>query len=112
MFHRSFLHVPRRALTLLVLMAYLCVGALHGLCDLKVSKSSDSVVVSLVQEGGGHSDTGIVADHHCHGCFSVSVPASVASSAVIGEIPVKLSFHHDAERRSFSDGIDLPPPKT
>lgn len=110
LFHRNFLHVPRRALTLLVLMAYLCVGALHGLCDLNVSKSSGSVVVSLVQEGTGHSDTGIVADHHCHGCFSVSMPAPI-TSATIGEMPVKLALHHDAERRSFSDGIDLPPPK-
>lgn len=111
LFHRNCLYVPRRALTLLVLMAYLCVGALHGLCDLDVSKPSGAVVASLVQEGTGHSDRGIVADHHCHGCFSVSVPSPMASAATISEMSVKLSFHHDAERRSFSDGIDLPPPK-
>jgi hypothetical protein len=43
--------------------------------------------------------------------FSVSVPAPIATSATIGEMPVKLAFYHDAERRSFADGIDLPPPK-
>ncbi|MGB5902481.1 MAG: hypothetical protein WBF99_18240 [Xanthobacteraceae bacterium] len=110
LFHRSFLQVPRRTITLLVLMTYLCVGALHGLCDLELSKPSGSVVVSLVQEGTGHSDAGIVADHHCHGCFSVSVPAPL-TFATISEVPMKLSFYQDADRRVFFGGIDLPPPK-
>jgi len=110
LFQRSFLQAPRRAVTLLVLMVYLCVGALHGLCDLELSKPSGSVAVSLVQEGTGHSDTGLVADHHCHGCFSVSVPAPI-TSATISEMPMKLSFRQDADRRGFFGGIDLPPPK-
>jgi hypothetical protein len=115
-FHRNILHSARKVATLLVLIAYLCVGALHGLHDLEGTAPSGAtglslVQVSLVQDGSSHAPAGIVADHHCHGCFSVSVPAPTAFAA-ISEMPAEVPSHHDANRRSFSDGIDLPPPKS
>lgn len=107
------LAMPRRvrgALALFVLAVYLFGGVLHGLCDLDVTNASDRTVISLADKDSGHSEKGVVADHHCHGCFSVSLPAP-AFGAMEVMPTVKVVAALDAGRRGLPPGIDPPPPK-
>jgi len=108
--HRS-LRLLRRAVAVFVLMAYLGVGILHGSHDINVANPAGSAVVSLADKGIGHADHGIVGDHHCHGCFSVSVSAPITTAALI-DVWTRAPIPHDAEHRGLSAGIDLPPPKS
>lgn len=106
----------RGMLALFVLTTYLLGGVLHGLCDLDVTHvsgdhASGDIVISLAEKGtAGHSDSGVIADHHCHGCFSVSVPAPAvgAGDAMPTE---KLIASREIGRRGLSPGLDPPPPK-
>jgi hypothetical protein len=56
------------------------------------------------------SGKGVAAEHHCHGCFSVSVPTPLLASAAIepkaATIPQPLLRNSD-----LVPGIDTPPPK-
>jgi hypothetical protein len=107
------LAMPRRvrgALALFVLAVYLFGGVLHGLCDLDVTNASGRSVISLADKDIGHSEKGVVADHHCHGCFSVSLPAP-AFGAMKVMPAVKVVAALDAGRRGLPPGIDPPPPK-
>lgn len=108
------LAMPRRlraALALFVLTIYLLGGVAHGLCDLDVTNMPGDAVISLADKGGaGHSDKGAIADHHCHGCFSVSIPSPAIGPADV--IPtVKVMAVREFGRRGLPPGIDPPPPK-
>lgn len=109
-FQHRLLRVSRRAIAMAVLAMYLLAGAVHGLCDLDVTTGSATAIVSLPLHGGDHSDNVLASDHHCHGCFSVSLPSPsvVATAAELVSSPVR---HEDAERRSILRVIDPPPPK-
>lgn len=76
----------RRAVTVIVLMAYLFAGALHGFCGLDVTTSNGSIIVSLTKAHGDTADKAAVADHHCHGCFAVSMPSPFVVVAT-AEVP-------------------------
>jgi len=100
----------RGTFTLFVLTMYLIGGVLHGLCVRDVTNASDKVAVSLVDKGVGHSEKGGVADHHCHGCFSVAVPAPAIGAA--DAMPtVAVIVAREIGRRGLSPGLDPPPPK-
>ncbi|WP_439406910.1 hypothetical protein ACNJX9_36275 [Bradyrhizobium sp. DASA03076] len=100
----------RGAMTTIVLAMYLVAGALHGVCDLDVTNSSSKSVISLAEKGAGHSDKGSLPDHHCHGCFSVSVPAPVVAAVALMPT-VKVVPTLQLVRRGLPPGIDPPPPK-
>jgi hypothetical protein len=114
LFARIFRHGPlrfsRKALVMVVLASYMFAGAMHGLFELDVTSGSGATIVSLVDQDAGHSDKGIVADHHCHGCFSVSMPAPLVV-AVASELFVRPAMLQDVERRCLPRNIDPPPPK-
>ena len=101
----------RGAMAMFVMMMYLVAGVLHGLCDLDVTNSSPKIVFSLADKGVGHSDKGSLADHHCHGCFSVSVPAPVVEAVALTPT-VKVVPMLQVERHGLPPGIDPPPPKS
>ena len=107
------LAIPRRvrgALALFVLTMYLVGGVLHGLYDLDVTNASGEAVISLVDKGVGHSEKGVVAGHHCHGCFSVSVPApTIGAMKLMPAVEVMAAL--DVGHRGLPPGIDPPPPK-
>ena len=108
------LALPRRlrgVLVLFVLATYLFGGVLHGLCDLDVTNVSGNPVIALADKGNsGHSDSGVIADHHCHGCFSVSVPAPAIGAGDV--MPTeKVIASREIERRGLTPGLDPPPPK-
>jgi hypothetical protein len=111
---RSGRYLPRSlrdATALLVLAMYLIAGVLHGVCDLDVAHSPSKIAVSLIDEGTGHSDRGTLAEHHCHGCFSVSVPASVVvAAAMMPTVEVRPALL--AAHRGLVPGLDPPPPKS
>ncbi|WP_439396752.1 hypothetical protein ACRQ5Q_07455 [Bradyrhizobium sp. PMVTL-01] len=100
----------RGAMAMFVMAMYLVAGLLHGVCDLDVTNSSSKIVLSLAEKAAGHSDKGSLADHHCHGCFSVSVPAPVVEAVALMPT-VKVVPTLQVERRGLPPGIDPPPPK-
>jgi hypothetical protein len=60
-----------------VMIAYLLAGALHGLCNLDVTNVIGNSRASVTSgKDLGQTDKGTVAEHHCHGCFSVAAQAS------------------------------------
>lgn len=98
-------------LALFVLAIYLLGGVLHGLCDLDITNMSGDAVISLADNAaGGHSEKGVLADHHCHGCFSVYVAAPVIGAADVMPT-VRVLAIREIERSGLPPGIDPPPPK-
>lgn len=91
-------------------MVYLLSGALHEFLDMDVTAPGGNVVVEMSSTKDTDTSGKTVGEHHCHGCFSVSVPAPVTASAMIepqvAVIPPPLSGNSDLVR-----GIDTPPPK-
>ena len=101
----------RDVMRLLVLGMYLIAGALHGGCNLDVVSSSSKIVFTLVDDGAGHSDRGALTDHHCHGCFSVSVPTpTIAAIEVMPTVEMRPALQ--VARQGLPPGIDPPPPKS
>jgi hypothetical protein len=93
-----------------LIVAYLLSGALHHCFDIDVTAPGGRIVVSMTTD---HTDTnrpGMVADHHCHGCFPVSLPSPPLLAVTIAPeravIPKVLSRASD-----LVPGIDTPPPK-
>jgi hypothetical protein len=107
----SIVRLPRKMLAALVLGIYLLAGVLHGVCDLDVTNPSGKTVISLVDKGVGQSEKAPLADHHCHGCFSVSVPAPVVIALAVARTH-DVAVAHVVLRSGISPGIDPPPPKT
>ena len=95
----------------MLMFVYLLGGSLHGLCDLDVTKPVSSMEKSVaVAKDVGSSSQGVVADHHCHGCFSVSIPTpSLVSASIdlaVSIVPAKQWFGTGSTL-----AIDTPPPK-
>jgi len=101
---------PRGLMTVFVLVLYLLTGALHEFCGFDVTKSTGTTIVSVLGSDDGHSEHGAAADHHCHGCFSVSMPAPVLAAASIGLVR-RLIVLRDVKLGDRTTGIDPPPPK-
>lgn len=105
----SSLRVLRRIVAALVVTLYIITGALHGVCDLDVTNPMGKIVVSLADKSAGHTEKNAVG-HHCHGCFSVSVPTPV--TAAVGTVPThNVVVASLVLGRGRAPGIDLPPPK-
>lgn len=113
-FHRNrrmrFLRRPSRMLIALVVGLHLIAGALHGLYDLDVASPSGTTIASTNKDGA-QSEKGIAAEHHCHGCFSVSIPAPVT---VVADLkPARdIAILREVQHRGLAPGIDPPPPKS
>lgn len=109
-FHRPAL---RRVMAILCVIVYLLAGALHGACDIDVTNPAPhSMAVMSGTSDAGHNaaDKAMIADHHCHGCFSVSVADPVSTS-----VPVAFSSLVRAATQPDHIGatpvLDTPPPK-
>jgi len=104
-------HTLRGIAAVLTIVVYLFAGFAHSLCATDVANPTGATSFALASdEGGAVADHGLVAGHHCHGCFSVSVPAPF--TAVLNEQPVG-SFNglRDVALGDRATGIDPPPPK-
>ena len=108
----SRLRTSRGIAALCVLLVYLLAGALHDFCHLDVTTPTGGTVVSMPVAGGSHhSGKAVAADHHCHGCFSVAVPAPMMLAAR-AEPVVSRPFQPQPHILSLAPSIDTPPPKT
>lgn len=104
----------RGIVSALLTVAYLLSGILHGLVDVDVANryGSSSAIVFMDGKSSQSPERGLVADHHCHGCFSVSVPgpaqqAELAQDLKIAELPKSAAPLYGNVR-----GLDPPPPKS
>ena len=103
---------PRGIVTVLLTMVYLFVGALHGACELDVTNPSGrSVITVSAPMDTDESGNAVAAEHHCHGCFSVSMPTPVQVASVIEPKVAGLSAA-PSDGSDLIPGIDTPPPKT
>ncbi len=104
------LRLPRRFFAAFVLTMYLLAGALHGLCDLDVTNNSGTSIVASIKNDIGQSEKGVIAEHHCHGCFSVAIPAPITTSLVASPTH-EVSVASSILLRGLPLGLDPPPPK-
>jgi hypothetical protein len=96
-----------------LILSYVLTGALHGFCGLDVTAPSGSSQVTEVAANSVQvPDHGMVVDHHCHGCFSVSVPAPPKSSLRAIEPKVAVRYLAPAPLADVVRGLDPPPPKS
>ncbi|MCG6206974.1 hypothetical protein LPW26_20210 [Rhodopseudomonas sp. HC1] len=93
---------------------YLLSGLIHGGCDFDFATmggGSQVAMMSASADGGQHSDGDTLAGHHCHSCFSVSVPASPVPVLVATTLNATLLGHATATLIDRAYGLDPPPPK-
>ncbi|BAM92696.1 conserved hypothetical protein [Bradyrhizobium oligotrophicum S58] len=101
----------RRIAALCVMLAYLFAGALHGACDLDVAHpSTGKPEIASLLDKADHSDQRGMADHHCHGCFSVAVP-QLQIAAVPADIVAATDWAIPVLRAGVLSDSESPPPK-
>lgn len=107
--HRLCVSRSRIAVVFLI-VAHLLSGALHQCFDMDVTAPNGQIVVSMSPV---HTDTngpGLVAEHHCHGCFPVSLPYPPLLAVTIA--PETTANPRVLSRASdLAPGIETPPPK-
>jgi hypothetical protein len=102
----------RAAFAVFAMVFYLISGALHAACHLDVtSPTGDKVLAITADHAAGRSDKADIADHHCHGCFSVSIPAPALASALLEPLSTILP-PLQASASGLVPSLDPPPPKT
>jgi len=101
----------RRIAALCVMLAYLLAGALHGACDLDVAHASAGKpeIASLLDKAD-HSDPRGIADHHCHGCFSVAMP-QLQLAMIPADIVAATTWTIPLLRTGVLSESESPPPK-
>jgi len=107
----SRLRTPRGIAVVFLMLTYIFGGLVHGLTDAGAFNLPVSAEISTsVDSSDGHSDKGTVADHHCHGCFSVSksTPPQVLATVELGIAPLALL---QAGRWDRVPELDTPPPR-
>ena len=93
------------------MLAYLLSGALHGIYHLDVTNPSGKPeITSLVGSSAGHPEQKGLAEHHCHGCFSVAVPQPVLV-VTADELLAAPNTHRQPALVSVVPATDPPPPK-
>ena len=98
------------------MVAYLLAGMLHGLCDIDVtnpsgkSVSGNGVIAMSAVKDPDASGKGMAAEHHCHGCFSVSAP-TLPQVSDRTEPTIAARQQPRSEGSDLVPGIDTPPPK-
>lgn len=103
----------RRVVSACLVVMYLLSGALHGILDVDVANPSGSSMIVVADGKSSQSpERGMVQEHHCHGCFSVSVPAPVQQTAFVVEPKIAELLRSTAPLSDTVRGLDPPPPKS
>lgn len=94
-----------------LIVAYLLSSALHGFLEMDVTAPGGRIVVAMSSATDTDpSGKGVAAEHHCHGCFSISVPTPVV--ATVSMEPKAAAITHPLSGTSdLVPAIDTPPPK-
>ena len=101
----------RRFAALCLMISYLLAGLLHGACDLDVAHApSGKPEIASLLDRAGHSDQKGMADHHCHGCFSVTMPQPQYVAALIAHMAAQNWPRPTGDVGMVFD-TDSPPPK-
>lgn len=109
---------PRGLWVVLAAALYLCVGTFHAFAHhafshVDAARTAVPAVVMAVADGamdnGAAGDT-VIADHHCHGCLSVAMPAPPAVSADIAP-HAPPPAQPGALLPDAPPGLETPPPK-
>ncbi|MCP1998506.1 hypothetical protein [Nitrobacter winogradskyi] len=99
-----------RVAVVLLIVTYLLSGASHHCFDMNVPAPESRIVLSMTSAHMDSDSPGVLADHHCHGCFQVSLPDpplfSVAIEHQTAAVPRAMTQASD-----LVPGIDTPPPK-
>lgn len=107
----SCLRVLRRFAALSMMLAYLLTGVLHGICDADVAHApSGRPEIASLFDQAGHLDQQGLADHHCHGCFSVTLPQPQLAAAFVAQIAAPNWLRPTGDAGLVFD-TDSPPPK-
>ncbi|MCO5129172.1 MAG: hypothetical protein M9932_01230 [Xanthobacteraceae bacterium] len=93
-------------------MTYLLSGALHRYFDLDVTNPTGSPAVWTIGDKTDGSQTSAIIDHHCHGCFAVSVPIPPQQPATLMEPKPAIFMPSAALMAATARGLDPPPPKS
>ena len=94
------------------MVMYVFAGVLHGFCEIDVTNSAGrDVIATSTSKNTDGSEKAAGGEHHCHGCFSVSVPTPLHASAVIESEVAKLT-QPPADGSGRVPAIDTPPPKS
>jgi hypothetical protein len=105
------LRTLRGIAALCVVLAYLLTSALHVCQSDVTAPASGATTMSMPVTADNHSaGHALAADHHCHGCFSVAVPAP-AMLAARAEPAVSRPSQPQTHVASLAPSIDTPPPK-
>ena len=93
-------------------VVYILVGGLHVFCDKDVTIGSAAGAIISVSDAGDADATGksAVADHHCHGCFAVSIPAQVLIVVPVEVVSAVVARPY-VHRVDTTPKRDTPPPK-
>jgi len=115
-FHTAWFRRPalRRVMAGFCVLVYLVAGALHGACDLDVTTpaAGGTLVMSAMPDiSADLADKAVVADHHCHGCFSVSVPAPPQAALAQRDAARPVRFTAEPAHLGAAPRLDTPPPK-
>ena len=111
----GFRHIPalRGIVSVFLIVTYLMSGALHRCLDLDVTNPAGSPVAWMVDsKPDSGPETGAIVDHHCHGCFAVSVAAPPQQVMTVMEPKVAVLIRATAPLTDTVRGLDPPPPKS
>lgn len=99
-----------RLAVLLLIVTYLLSSASHKFFDMNVTAPEGGIVLSMVAVHTDSKAPGLLADHHCHGCFPVSLPnpplLAVTIEPQAAAVPRVITRASD-----LVPSIDTPPPK-
>ncbi len=105
------LRTTRGMVVVVLVLSYIFGALLHHDADVNPFNSFQPVVaLASTDKGDAPSSDGVLADHHCHGCFSVSLsePSQLSVSVETRIQPLdyaKVSPPHRVPE------LDTPPPK-
>lgn len=103
----------RGIVSVFLIVTYLISGALHRCLDLDVTNPIGSPVVWMVDtKSDSGPETGVIIDHHCHGCFAVSVAAPPQQVMTVMEPKLAVLIRSTAPLTDTIRGLDPPPPKS
>lgn len=99
-------------MSVFLIVTYLLSVAVHRSLDLDVTNPTGSLVVWMIDNTTDGLETGAIIDHHCHGCFAVSVAAPPQQVMTVMEPKVAVLIRATAPLTDTVRGLDPPPPKS
>ncbi|KQT22783.1 hypothetical protein ASG57_26265 [Bradyrhizobium sp. Leaf396] len=103
----------RGVVSVFLILTYLLSGVLHRCLDLDVSNPTGSPVFWMVDtKVDSGPESGAIVDHHCHGCFAVSVAAPPQQVMSVMEPKLADLIRSTDPLTDTVRRLDPPPPKS